>query len=84
MSVFEAIAKLLLVVGGALVLLGGLLWLLSKVPFLGHLPGDIRIERPGFTCLVPLASSIVLSILLTVLLNVVIQIVRLLSDRGPQ
>lgn len=84
MSVFETIAKLLLVVGGALVLLGGLLWLLSKVPFLGHLPGDIRIERPGFTCLVPLASSIVLSILLTVLLNVVIQIVRLLSDRGPQ
>jgi hypothetical protein len=72
----ETIGKLLLVVGGVLVLLGGLLWLLSKTPFLGHLPGDIRIERPGFTCLVPLASSIVLSILLTLLLNIIVRIIN--------
>jgi len=75
----ETTGKLLLIVGGALVLLGGLLWLFSRVPFLGHLPGDIRIERPGFTCLVPLASSILVSILLTILVNVVIRIVRLLT-----
>ncbi len=79
MNGLETIGKLLLVVGGALVLLGGLLWLLSRVPFLGHLPGDIRIERPGFTCLVPLVSSILISILLTILVNVVIRIVRLLT-----
>jgi len=72
----ETTGKLLLVVGGGLVLLGGLLWLLSKTPFLGHLPGDIRIERPGFTCLVPLASSIVLSILLTLLLNIIVRIIN--------
>jgi len=72
----ETIGKLLLVVGGVLVLLGGLLWLFSKTPFLGHLPGDIRIERPGFTCLVPLASSIVLSILLTLLLNIIVRIIN--------
>ncbi|RLD00127.1 MAG: DUF2905 domain-containing protein [Chloroflexi bacterium] len=79
----ETVGKFLVIAGGVLLLLGGLVWLLSKVPFLGHLPGDIRIERPGFTCLVPLASSIVLSILLTVLLNIVIQIVRFLIRRGP-
>jgi len=83
MNWLETIGKLLMGMGGAMVLLGGLLWLLSKAPFLGHLPGDIRIERPGLTCLVPLASSIILSILLTILLNIVIQIVRLLIRRGP-
>jgi len=50
--------------------------LLSKVPFLGRLPGDVRIERPGFTCLVPLASSIILSILLTIVLNVIVRIIN--------
>ncbi len=73
--------KLLAVIGGVLILLGGLLWLVSKVSFLGRLPGDIRIERPGFTCLIPLGSSILISVALTVLLNVVIQIVRLLIRR---
>jgi hypothetical protein len=78
----EMTGKSLVIIGGVLVLLGGLLWLASKVSFLGHLPGDIRIERPGFTCLIPLGSSILISVALTVLLNVVIQIVRLLIRRG--
>jgi hypothetical protein len=69
-------AKLLMLIGAALVLLGGLLWLASKTPFLGRLPGDIRIERPGFTCLIPLASSILISILLTVLLNIIVRIIN--------
>ncbi len=70
------IGKLLMAMGGALVLLGGLLWLLSKASFLGHLPGDIRIERPGFTCLIPLVSSILLSILLTIILNIIVRIIK--------
>ena len=70
------IGKWLMVIGAAMLLMGGLLWLLSKIPFLGHLPGDIRIERPGFTCLIPLASSILLSILLTILLNVIVRLIN--------
>ena len=62
MSGLEIIGKWLMVVGAVILLLGGLLWLLPKIPFLGHLPGDIRIERPGFTCLIPLTSSILLSL----------------------
>lgn len=84
MNGLETMGKWLMFIGAALLLLGGGLWLLSKLSFLGHLPGDIRIERPGFTCLIPLASSILLSIVLTVLLNIVIQIVRFLIHRGPQ
>ncbi len=76
MSELETIGKLLLIVGGALALLGGLLWLISKVPFLGHLPGDMRIERPGFTCLIPLASSIILSIVLTIVLNIILRLIN--------
>lgn len=68
--------KWVMLIGGALVLLGGLMWLLSKIPFLGRLPGDIRIEKPGFTCLVPLASSIILSILLTIVVNVIARLLR--------
>ena len=72
----DTMAKLLIVIGAALLLLGGLLWMASRTPFLGRLPGDIRIERPGFTCLIPLASSILLSILLTRLLNIILRIIN--------
>jgi hypothetical protein len=76
MNELETIGKLLLIVGGTLALLGGLLWLISKVPFLGHLPGDIRIEKPGFTCLIPLVSSIILSIVLTIVLNIILRFIN--------
>ena len=76
MNSLETVARSLLIVGGALLLLGGLVWLLSKIPFTGRLPGDIRIERPGFTCLVPLASSVILSIVLTIVLNIVVRIIN--------
>ena len=76
MNSLEAMGKLLMVIGGVMVLIGGLLWLASRVPFLTRLPGDIRIERPGFTCLIPLASSILISILLTVLLNIIVRLLN--------
>jgi hypothetical protein len=76
MNGLEMMGKWLMVIGAALLVLGGLVWLLSKVSFLGQLPGDIRIERPGFTCVVPLASSILISILLTILLNVIVRLLN--------
>ena len=76
MNGLSVIGKWLMIAGAVMFLLGGLAWLLSKVPFLGRLPGDVRIERPGFTCLVPLASSIILSILLTIVLNVIVRIIN--------
>ena len=76
MNGLGTMSKSLVVMGGVLILLGGLLWLFAKVDFLGHLPGDIRIERSGFTCLIPLASSIILSIVLTIVLNIIVRIIR--------
>jgi len=69
MSGFESLGRLLLLFGVVLVVLGGLLFLAGKVPFLGRLPGDIVIERKNFTFHFPLATSILLSILLTLLLS---------------
>jgi hypothetical protein len=38
---------------------------------LGRLPGDIRIEREGFSCFMPLASSILISVLFTLAINLI-------------
>ncbi|HEV8662446.1 MAG TPA: DUF2905 domain-containing protein [Candidatus Methylomirabilis sp.] len=69
MGNLEPLGRMLLLIGVILALLGGLLLLVGKVPFLGRLPGDIVIERKNFTFYFPLATSILLSIVLTLLLS---------------
>jgi hypothetical protein len=76
MNDIGSIGKLLILAGSVLVLLGGAVWLLSGTGIIGRLPGDIRIERSGFTCLFPLASMILLSLILTVVLNVILRMMR--------
>jgi hypothetical protein len=76
MNGLGAAGKLLMIAGVVVALLGGVLWLFSRVDFFGRLPGDIHIERPGFTCLIPLASSVILSILLTILLNIIVRLLN--------
>jgi hypothetical protein len=67
----DSLAKLLILFGVVLALVGGLLLLLGKVPFLGHLPGDIVIRRQNWSFYFPLTTSIVISILLTLLFSLV-------------
>jgi len=60
-------AKLLIILGIILVIIG-LLWpWLSKLG-LGHLPGDIRIQRDGFNFYFPITTSILVSLALSVVL----------------
>jgi hypothetical protein len=66
--------KLLIVFGLVFVLVGVLLMLAGRVPWLGRLPGDLVIERDGFSCFVPIATMIVLSLLLTIVLNIVLHL----------
>lgn len=61
------IGKTLMAAGAVIVLVGAVLFLSGKIPWLGRLPGDIMIERKNFTFYFPLATSILLSILLTIL-----------------
>jgi hypothetical protein len=60
--------RVLLYVGLAIVALGLLSMLASKLGFRG-LPGDIVLRRKNFTFFFPLVSSIVVSVVLTLLFN---------------
>lgn len=61
------LGRMLMLFGGALVLVGLLLSLGGRLPWLGRLPGDIVIERENFRFYFPLATSIVLSLVLSLL-----------------
>ena len=67
----DSLGKMLILFGVVLALLGGLLLLAGKIPFLGRLPGDIVIRREHWSFYFPLTTSIVISILLTLLFSLV-------------
>jgi len=57
-----------LIVLGIVFLVIGVLWpLLTKLP-LGHLPGDIVINRPNLKVYIPITTMILISVIITVLL----------------
>ncbi|MBT9393563.1 DUF2905 family protein [Hymenobacter sp. NST-14] len=62
------VGKTLFLLG--LMLLGALLWLGggSLLGWFGRLPGDVRVERPGFRLSVPWVSMLVVSVVLSALL----------------
>ncbi len=64
------LGRILISLGLLLLVLGGLLVLFPRLGLnLGKLPGDFRFELGQTTCLIPLATSILLSVLLTLGLN---------------
>jgi hypothetical protein len=63
--------KILVILGVILVIGGVLIQYTNGVPFLGKLPGDIKIERSNFRLYFPLATSIALSILLSLVLYLI-------------
>jgi hypothetical protein len=68
MGELQPVGRLLVVLGIGLVVGGVLLSLGGRIPWLGRLPGDIVVERPGLRFYFPLASSILLSLLLSAVL----------------
>lgn len=63
------LGKLLVIVGGLAVVVGALLWSGVGTGWLGHLPGDIRIERGDSGFYFPIVTCIVVSIVLTVVMS---------------
>ncbi len=63
------LGRMLVAFGVVLVLVGLFLLLVPRVS-LPRLPGDILIQRDGFTFYFPVVTSIVVSVVLTLLLNV--------------
>ena len=62
------LAKLLILFGVILVGAGLLLLIVGKIPFLGRLPGDFVIQRPGFSLYIPLGTSVLLSLVFSLIL----------------
>jgi len=56
-----------LVILGLVLLVTGLAWPWLLRMGLGRLPGDLRIERDGFTVFLPLATSLIVSLALSLL-----------------
>lgn len=59
--------RALLIAAGGLLLAAGLLWpVLSR--YVGRLPGDVVVRRPGFTFVFPVVTCLILSLVLSLLL----------------
>jgi len=61
------LGRLLFWLGVSFVVVGLLIQVAPQIPFLGKLPGDITIERPGFRFTFPLVTCLLISIVLTLL-----------------
>ena len=61
------LARMLIVFGVILVVVGLALLLVPKIPWLGRLPGDIVIKRENFSFYFPLGTCILISIILSLI-----------------
>jgi len=61
----QELGKLLFIAGLAMAVAGLLIW---KTGLIGRLPGDISVQRPGFSLYFPVTTCIVISIVLTLLM----------------
>jgi hypothetical protein len=63
------LARFLIIAGAVLVMAGVAVLVLSRVPGVGKLPGDIVIQKENFSFYFPLATCIIISVILSIILN---------------
>ncbi len=63
----SSFGKILILLGIVLIASGLALLVFKKIPFLGNLPGDIRIEKGNFTFYFPLVSCLLVSAILSLI-----------------
>lgn len=61
------LGKTLIIFGIILIGIGIIFFFFDKIPFLGKLHGDIRVEKKNFTFYFPLTTSILISIILSLI-----------------
>jgi hypothetical protein len=62
------LGKTLIYLGLMVVIVGVVISLAGKLPWLGHLPGDIYIQRERFSFYFPLGTCILMSVIITLVL----------------
>jgi hypothetical protein len=63
----QHLGRILIAAGIVIAVIGAVLVLSGRIPWLGRLPGDILIQKKNYTFYFPLATSILISLLLTLL-----------------
>lgn len=69
MEPFGQFGRMLILFGALLIVLGVVLTLAPRIPYLGNLPGDLHLRGKNWSFHFPVVTSIVVSVVLTVLLN---------------
>jgi hypothetical protein len=70
----DGIGRALIVIGVVIALAGVVILFRDALPFLNHLgrlPGDINIERKGFSFHFPIVTGIIISIILSLILYLI-------------
>ena len=65
----EPLGRVLIVVGLVIAAVGLVMVFGSRIPVLGHLPGDIAIKGDNVTVFIPLGTMVVVSILASLVLS---------------
>jgi len=69
---YLTLSRIFLIIGVIFVVLAGISYGVSRINIpLGKLPGDLVIQGKNLTCILPLATSILLSIVLSVILTLI-------------
>lgn len=66
---FGSLGKMLILLGIFIIIIGVLLVIGERIPFVGRLPGDIIIKRERFTFYFPIVTCIILSLIITLILS---------------
>ena len=61
-------AKVMILIGVVLIVVGLVILFFPRLPFVGKLPGDILVKKENLTLYFPLATSIVISIIISMVL----------------
>lgn len=70
MDNYQALARLIILMGIFLLIIGIIILLMGKINFpFFNLPGDIYVKKENFTFYFPIVSCIILSIVLSILFN---------------
>jgi len=65
----EQFGKSVIIIGLLISIAGMVIWLAgNKLSWLGHLPGDFRIVKKGFTLFIPFTSMLLVSVLISFLI----------------
>jgi Protein of unknown function (DUF2905) len=64
----SGLGRSLIILGLLIVLVGVLVSLSGRIPWLGRLPGDIAIKRENFSLYFPLGSCLLLSVFVSLIM----------------